>query len=87
MTAELRLKEPEEVALRSVVTQLSSDEPSAMCVWGFEPHVYCGSGAAVAFHGAAVHGSMRWAKPNPRRSVWKLTHFFVLPDDQDPSCA
>ena len=79
-TEELHLSTEEVGGLRTVVTQLSAGEKSAMCMWGFAPHVYRGRGDAVVFHGSAVHGSMRWPTSSLRRTVWKLTHVFVLAD-------
>lgn len=70
------LKAPEE--LRTVVVQVSSKEQSAMRMLYFQPHVYTGRGAAVAFHGAATHCSMRWSNPRGKL-VRKVAFFFSLP--------
>ena len=61
--------------MTTVIVQLSSDEKSAMRIWGFGHHVYDGQGSAVAFPGAALHESV------PRRNVagsrvWKVALFY-----------
>ena len=46
--------------LLTAVVQCSATHPSAMCMWGFQPHVYEGCGSATLFRGMAMHQSVRW---------------------------
>ena len=62
--------------LRTVVVQLSSRWRSGMRMVGYAPHTYQGRGAAVAFHGAVTHGTMRWKNPQGK-AVWKVAFFFL----------
>ena len=69
-------KEQALVGIRSIVVQLGCRAETAMCMWGMQPHVYRGRGAAVAFHGSAVHCGVS-LQPQPQHSVWNVSLFWL----------
>ena len=64
--------------VRTMITQLSCEASSAMCMWNHKPHYFRGRGASAAFHGEALHASCV-ARPNTP-DVYKVCMFFILPD-------
>jgi hypothetical protein len=72
--------------LRSAVIQLGAESPSAMQMHSFRPFIFSGRGACAIFHGSAIHRSVN-IKPTPKGGVWKVTLFFMLPEeDVSPPC-
>ena len=63
--------------IRSVVVQLSPDAQTAMVMLGFEPIMYNGQGSTVAFHGSALHASLPWKEGSSKKSVWKVSMFWL----------
>ena len=71
-------------SLRSAVIQLGAQTRTAMQVYLFAPFAFQGRGAGALFHGTALHRSVS-LDPLPQDGVWKLTLFFLLPEDQTSS--
>jgi len=76
--ATVRVSDNEAYLIRTVIVQLSDQTHTGMCMFGFRPHTFLGRGAAVVFHGGAMHTSLS-PKPWPAdSSAYKLALFFVL---------
>lgn len=79
---DLRLGQHAMESLITVVVQLSAEVTTAVQMYSFKPYLYAGSGAAVAFHGGAMHRTIPWAKGHlSSLHIWKVA-FFFLPDMQ-----
>lgn len=66
--------------LRTVVVQLGAAQVTAMQIWFFPPHMYCGQGSAVMFDGACVHRSLLVVSASEQaKPVWKLAVFVRVP--------
>ena len=62
--------------MTTIIVSLST-ELSCMRVWGFEPHLFDGMGAACAFPGAALHESVPRSPVAPAgKPVRKVALFF-----------
>lgn len=66
--------------LRSAVIQLGAAGGTAMQMHGFHQFPFEGRGSGAIFHGAALHRSV-YCTPPPQHGIWKVTLFFVLPED------
>ena len=65
------------------MVQLGCDAFTAMCMLYARPHMYSGRGAAVLFHGSAVHAGLRAIKDGAEAApVWKVSLFWKRPSVQ-----
>eukprot|EP00327_Prymnesium_parvum_P018056 CAMPEP_0113241750 /NCGR_PEP_ID=MMETSP0008_2-20120614/6961_1 /TAXON_ID=97485 /ORGANISM="Prymnesium parvum" /LENGTH=476 /DNA_ID=CAMNT_0000089175 /DNA_START=353 /DNA_END=1783 /DNA_ORIENTATION=- /assembly_acc=CAM_ASM_000153 len=64
--------------LVTIVVQLSADAPTAMQMYLCAPQPYMGSGAAIAFHGAAIHRTIPWEEGHEcSLHIWKVVFFLI----------